>query len=77
MCLAMPGKVIQVEGNWASVDVDGFLEEVNIAGVSGVRPGQYVLVHAGYALEKLSEKRATEILSELEELFGDGEEIAD
>lgn len=73
MCLALPGKVIRVEGNWASVDLGGFVEEVNVAGVPGVRPGQHVLVHAGYAVEKLSVKRAGEIFAELEALLGGGE----
>ena len=63
MCLAIPGKVITVEKDRAKVDFgEGVLREVNITLVNA-RVGDYVLVHAGYAIEVLDEKDALETLN--------------
>ncbi|HEY4674873.1 MAG TPA: HypC/HybG/HupF family hydrogenase formation chaperone [Candidatus Bathyarchaeia archaeon] len=62
MCLAIPAKVKSVEKDKALVDFgEGVLREVSIALVN-VQVGQYVLVHAGYAIEVLDEKEALETL---------------
>lgn len=62
MCLAIPGKVISIEQDKAKVDFgEGVLREVNVAVVSA-SVGDYVLVHAGYAIEVLDEKEALETL---------------
>jgi hydrogenase expression/formation protein HypC len=63
MCLAIPGKVVSVKEDKAKVDFgEGVLREVNVALVS-VKIGEYVLVHAGYAIQVLDEKEAQETLS--------------
>jgi len=62
MCLAIPAKVIKVNGNLAKVDFgEGVLREVNVSLVD-VKAGDYVLVHAGYAIQVLSEEEAIETL---------------
>jgi hydrogenase expression/formation protein HypC len=62
MCLAIPGKVVSVEQDKAKVDFgEGVLREVNITLVNA-SVGDYVLVHAGYAIEVLDEKDALETL---------------
>jgi len=62
MCLAIPAKVVSVEGDKARVDFGGgVLREVNIALVD-VKVDEYVLVHAGYAIEVLSEVEAEETI---------------
>ena len=62
MCLAIPAKVIKVNGNLAKVDFgEGVLREVNVSLVD-VKAGDYVLVHAGYAIQVLSEEEAVETL---------------
>jgi len=62
MCLAIPGKVISIEQDKAKVDFgEGVLREVNVVLVSA-SVGDYVLVHAGYAIEVLDEKEALETL---------------
>jgi len=62
MCLAIPAKVIKVNGNLAKVDFgEGVLREVNVSLVD-VKAGDYVLVHAGYATQVLSEEEAMETL---------------
>jgi hydrogenase expression/formation protein HypC len=63
MCLAIPGKVVDVEKDKAKVDFgEGVLREVNVTLVNA-KVGEYVLVHAGYAIQVLDEKEALETLS--------------
>jgi len=62
MCLAIPAKVVATREDKAQVDFgEGVLREVNIVLVS-VKVGDYVLVHAGYAIQVLDEKEALETL---------------
>ncbi|MEM2971210.1 MAG: HypC/HybG/HupF family hydrogenase formation chaperone [Candidatus Bathyarchaeia archaeon] len=62
MCLAIPAKVISVEGEKAKVDFgNGVLREVNVTLVNA-KVGDYVLVHAGYAIQVLGEEEAKETL---------------
>lgn len=62
MCLAIPAKVLEVNGNNAKVDFgQGVAQEINVMLVD-VKVGEYVLVHAGYAIEKLNQKAAEESL---------------
>ena len=63
MCLAIPAKVLEVNGDTAKVDFgQGVSREVNVMLVDA-QVGDYVLVHAGYAIEKLDEKAAQESLN--------------
>jgi hydrogenase expression/formation protein HypC len=63
MCLAVPAKVIQKSGDTAKVDFgEGTIREVNVALVD-VNVGEYVIVHAGFAIEVLDEAEAKETLS--------------
>jgi len=62
MCLAIPAKVIEVEGDVARVDFgEGVLREVNVMLVDA-KVGEYVLVHAGYAIQVIDRKAAEETL---------------
>jgi hydrogenase expression/formation protein HypC len=62
MCLAIPAKVIEIKEDKAKVDFgEGVLREVNITLVN-VKEGDYVLVHAGYAIQVLEEEEAQETL---------------
>ncbi len=54
MCLGVPAKIIKTDGEWAWVDVNRVHLKINTALVEGVRPGDYVIVHAGFAIQKLS-----------------------
>ena len=59
MCVAYPGKVLSIENNHARVDFTGSVVPVNISMVS-VQPGDYVLVHAGMAIQKVETEEAKE-----------------
>ena len=68
MCLAIPGKVLKIEGQVAAVDFGGARREVKLDLLRDVREGDYVLVHVGYAIQVLDEVKAKEILSAWEEV---------
>jgi len=59
MCLAIPGKIIRKEGNLGVVDYDGAKVDVRLDLVD-VGVGDYVIVHTGFAIEKLTEEDALE-----------------
>lgn len=61
MCLAFPGKIKKIIGQNAVVDFDGVEKEINISLVSDVKKGDFVIVHAGFAIEKVSKKNKQEI----------------
>jgi len=62
MCLAIPAKVLDIKGDRAQVDFGGGISrDVNITLVDA-KVGDYILVHAGYAIQVLSEKEARETL---------------
>ncbi len=71
MCLAMPMRVVCVEGNRGQVDAHGAQLRVALDLVDEVRPGDYVLVHAGYAITRLTAEEAEETLAILRGL-GEG-----
>ena len=67
MCVAIPGKVLSVEGTMAQVDFKGNTVNV-IVGLIDPKPGQYVLVHAGCAIEVMEKDKAEEIIELFAEL---------
>jgi hydrogenase expression/formation protein HypC len=74
MCLAIPGKIISIDGNTAQLDYNGVTGEADISLVPGVVVGDYVLVHAGFAIEEIETEDALEIgliLGEMDGLLGD------
>ena len=63
MCLAIPAREMSVKGEKAQVDFgEGVLRDVNVTLVDA-KVGEYVLVHAGYAIQKMDEKEAKETLA--------------
>lgn len=70
MCIAIPGKVIATDGTTAQVDFRGNSVNVNV-GLVDPQPGQYVLVHAGCAIEVMEQDKAQELI----QLFADLEEM--
>ena len=60
MCLAVPAKVLELKENIAVCDFGGVKRNVNIEMIEEVKIGDYLVVHVGYAIEKMSEKEAME-----------------
>lgn len=69
MCVAYPGVVQEIRGNIAVVDYGGVKKEARIDFLEEVKPGDYVVVHVGYAISKLSKKEAEESLELFAELL--------
>ena len=55
MCLSIPAKVLTVDGDIAEVSAGGSLFKASLSMVEDVTPGDYILLHAGFAIHKLSE----------------------
>lgn len=68
MCLAVPAKVVEIEGQKAKVDFGGILRDVDVSMVE-VETGQYVIVHAGFAIQVLEEEDALETLALFNEIL--------
>lgn len=62
MCLAIPGEVIELKENTATVDFGGVEREVRIDLLESVKEGDFVLVHVGYAIELIDRDEAEKIL---------------
>lgn len=72
MCLAIPGKIITIHPEHrADVDFGGVTRSVQLDLLPGATTGDYVIVHAGFAIQRLSENDALETLRLLKEAFGD------
>lgn len=67
MCLAVPLKIVSVEGNQAVGEAAGLTQKLRVDFLPDVRPGDYVMVHAGFAIEQLSEQQARENLACIQE----------
>ena len=77
MCLAIPGRVIEVvdpEHRIASVDVAGVRRKVNIGLLDGVGAGDWVLIHVGFAMSRVDEAEALETRRMLEALGAEYEQ---
>ena len=67
MCLAIPSKITKIENNMATIDVEGVQRQASLLLLEDARVGDYVIVHAGFAIQKLDEAAAQETLDLLRE----------
>jgi hydrogenase expression/formation protein HypC len=79
MCLAVPGKIMSIEGGdplfrRGRVNFGGIFKDVSLAYVPEVKPGEYVLVHVGFALSVIDEEEANKVFEYLREM-GELEEL--
>ncbi len=68
MCLAIPMKIVEIKGDKGTVDVSGVRKEVSLMLIDTASVGEYVLVHAGFAIQRLDEEEAMETIKLIEEI---------
>ena len=73
MCLAIPGKIVSIADEdslmrTGQVSFGGVVRNVNLAYVPEAKPGEYVIVHAGFALNVLDEAEAREVFEQIREI---------
>ena len=68
MCLGIPGKVVEIEKNVAKVDVGCLLRDISLDLCPDVSIGEYVLIHTGFAIQKVDAEEAEETLDLLTKL---------
>ena len=68
MCLAIPMKVVATEGDFAEVEARGVRARAGLHLLENVQIGDYVLVHAGFAIEQVDEEAAREVHALLDEI---------
>lgn len=69
MCLGIPMKIKKIEGDFAEVESGRLKRTINIQLLAGIKTGDYVIVHAGFAIEKVDQARAEETLRLINEAF--------
>jgi hydrogenase expression/formation protein HypC len=69
MCLAIPAKIVPVKCDTAEADIGGVTRQVSLALTPEVKLGDYVLLHAGFALSVIDVEEAQETLKMLESLI--------
>ena len=68
MCLSIPAKIMTIDGDMADVSVGGTIFKAGLHMIDDPKPGDYILLHAGFAIQKISEQEAEETLSLLREI---------
>jgi hydrogenase expression/formation protein HypC len=69
MCLGIPAKIVKIEGSIADVEVGKIKKKACLDLIENPKVGDYVILHAGFAIQKLDEDAACETLSLIEELI--------
>jgi hydrogenase expression/formation protein HypC len=72
MCVAAPMRLVSIEGERGRAELGGVLREVSLALLPGAAVGDYVLVHAGFAIGMVDEDRARATLDDLADIAGSG-----
>ncbi|MBU0765105.1 MAG: HypC/HybG/HupF family hydrogenase formation chaperone [Bacteroidetes bacterium] len=67
MCLSVPARIVSIEGEYAQASIGGAVSPINIRLVDDVTEGDYVLLHTGFAIKKISEEDAMETMRILKE----------
>jgi len=68
MCLSIPAKILEIHGETATVSVGGNRYTAGLQMLEDAAPGDYVLLHAGFAIQKISDQEARETLALLREM---------
>lgn len=70
MCLSIPAKIIEKTGDRGKVDIEGNILEVNFTLLPETELGDYVIVHAGFAIQRYDQEEALKTLELIKEAFG-------
>ncbi|MEI6122982.1 MAG: HypC/HybG/HupF family hydrogenase formation chaperone [Bacteroidota bacterium] len=68
MCLSVPAEIISIDGQMAKASVGGAVRDISLQLVENIVPGDFVLLHTGFAIEKISKQEAEETVRLLNEL---------
>lgn len=71
MCVAVPAEVLEIEGSMATIDYGGVKRKANIDFLEDVKVGDYVVVHVGFAIQKLDREDAQETLKLWKQILED------
>lgn len=71
MCIGVPGQIVEMTGDEGVVDIRGVRQKVNLFLVPEAQIGDFVMIHAGAAIQIMDAEAAAEVLELLEEMFGD------
>jgi hydrogenase expression/formation protein HypC len=69
MCLGIPAKIIEIENDFAKVNIGGVIIRIGVQLIENPQIGDYVIVHTGYALEKINEDEATETIEDIKKIM--------
>ncbi len=73
MCLAVPMQVIEINDDTAVCEIDGVRRDASLMMLDGVEIGDFVLIHAGFAIERMDPQEAEKTLELFREILADGE----
>jgi len=68
MCLSIPVRIVSIDGNMAEVSAGGTIFKAGLHMIENAKVGDYILLHAGFAIQKISEKEAAETIKLFEEM---------
>jgi hydrogenase expression/formation protein HypC len=71
MCLAVPARLLSLEGDDAVVDLGGARTRVSVALIEDPQPGDWLVIHTGYALSRIDESAAQTLARELDSLMAE------
>ncbi len=76
MCVGVPSKIVKIDDYMATIDVEGAQREISLLLLNeDVKVGEYVIVHAGFAIQKIQEEDAKENLRLMKKMFGVEDEV--
>lgn len=71
MCVGLPARVEEIDDGMAVIDATGAKRKVSVELISNLNPGDYVMIHAGIAIAKITAKEAQETQEVMEELYNE------
>ena len=71
MCIGLPGKITSLNGHWAVINMSGIIVNAVIDLIDKPQIGDYVIVHAGFAIQRLDEQEARDTLNLISRLSND------